>query len=57
MEDNLKFNRILECTLLLEDSNEFELLNLGFSEEEIRISKIITQNINFLLNDVTKQLK
>ncbi|MFW9872105.1 MAG: hypothetical protein ACFFG0_03310 [Candidatus Thorarchaeota archaeon] len=52
-----KLVRILEGILLLNDTNEFELLNLGFKEEEIKICRTVLKNIEFLLNDVTKQLK
>ena len=33
--DRIKFMRILEGVLLLDSSNEFELLNLGYTETEV----------------------
>lgn len=47
MERN-KFYKILEGILLLYDSNEFELLNLGYTDEEIEICVKILNNLSLL---------
>lgn len=45
---NEKVNRILEGILLLQDS-ESDLLNLGFTEQEIKIINVVNNSINILI--------
>ena len=40
-----KFYKILEGILLLQDCNEFELINLGYTDEEIEICNKIFKEI------------
>jgi len=40
-----KIYKILEGTLLLLDSNEFELINLGYTDSEIELCKEILYKV------------